>query len=102
MLGAAPAYDEVPFFWTRQHKVGLHYVGHAAEWDEFAVRGDIEAGKFLVGYYDRGRLAAAAGVGMSNALAALEYLMRRNAAPSAARFSDPAFDPLAEARVAIG
>ncbi len=98
MLGSAAAYDEVPFFWTRQHKQGLHYVGSSRAWDETAVRGDIEAGKFLVGYYEKGRLAAAASLGMSNALIAVEYLMRRNAAPSAGQLADPSVDLLGLAR----
>jgi NADPH-dependent 2,4-dienoyl-CoA reductase/sulfur reductase-like enzyme/nitrite reductase/ring-hydroxylating ferredoxin subunit len=98
MLGSKAAYDEVPFFWTRQHKLGLHYVGFTREWDELAVRGDIEAGKFLVGYYMNGTLRAAAGIGMSNALTAVEYLLRRNAPPSAAQLADPSFDLLGAAR----
>lgn len=98
MLGSKAAYDEVPFFWTRQHKTGLHYVGFTRGWDELVVRGDIDEGKFLVGYYTKGTLHAAASIGMSNALTAVEYLLKQNRPPSAKELADPNIDLLELAR----
>ena len=34
MLGAARAFDAVPFFWSQHYDVPINYVGHAEGWDE--------------------------------------------------------------------
>ena len=34
MLGAARAFDAVPFFWSQHYDVPINYVGHAEKWDE--------------------------------------------------------------------
>ena len=60
MLGKAGDYDLVPFFWTRQFGRSFKYVGFARESDQIAFRGDVEEGDFSAGYYERGRLKAAA------------------------------------------
>jgi 3-phenylpropionate/trans-cinnamate dioxygenase ferredoxin reductase subunit len=50
MLGSTAAYDYVHSFWSDQYEHKLEYVGHAAKWDEFVVRGSLEERK-LVGFY---------------------------------------------------
>ena len=42
MLGRREAFAAVPFFWTEQYDLGIAYVGHAANWDEAIVDGEIE------------------------------------------------------------
>ena len=50
MLGSAAPYDYVHSFWSDQYEHKIEYVGHAASWDEFVVRGSVDEGK-LVGFY---------------------------------------------------
>jgi 3-phenylpropionate/trans-cinnamate dioxygenase ferredoxin reductase subunit len=50
MLGGADPYDYLHSFWSDQYEHKIEYVGHAARWDEFAVRGSVEEGK-LIGFY---------------------------------------------------
>jgi 3-phenylpropionate/trans-cinnamate dioxygenase ferredoxin reductase component len=50
MLGSAAPYDYIHSFWSDQYDHKLEYVGHATKWDEFVVRGSLEAGG-LVGFY---------------------------------------------------
>jgi len=50
MLGSAAPFDYIHNFWSDQYEHILQYVGHAASWDDFAVRGSMQEGK-LVGFY---------------------------------------------------
>jgi len=98
MLGSTAAYDEVPFFWTRQTGISLKYVGYARAWSEIAVRGDVEKGKFLAGFYSEGTLLAAASIGMPDELTAVEMMLRRKIALPAERLSDSGVDLLSMVR----
>ncbi len=77
MLGSEAAYEAVPFFWTRQAGISLKYAGYAPEWDSIEYRGDVETGKFVAGFYSKGVLKAAAGVGMSNEISVMEEILKR-------------------------
>jgi 3-phenylpropionate/trans-cinnamate dioxygenase ferredoxin reductase subunit len=59
MLGSTAAYDYVHSFWSDQYDHKIEYVGHAASWDEFVVRGSAEEGK-LIGFYLAGGVVRAA------------------------------------------
>ncbi|HSZ42397.1 MAG TPA: FAD-dependent oxidoreductase [Trebonia sp.] len=50
MLGSTAPYDYLHSFWSDQYEHKIEYVGHAATWDEFVVRGNADEGK-LVGFY---------------------------------------------------
>ncbi len=50
MLGSDAPYDYIHSFWSDQYEHKLEYVGHAAKWDEFVVRGSPPEGR-LVGFY---------------------------------------------------
>jgi 3-phenylpropionate/trans-cinnamate dioxygenase ferredoxin reductase component len=50
MLGSDAPYDYIHSFWSDQYQHKLEYVGHAAKWDEFVVRGSLQEGR-LVGFY---------------------------------------------------
>jgi 3-phenylpropionate/trans-cinnamate dioxygenase ferredoxin reductase subunit len=62
MLGNDEPYDYVHSFWSDQYDAKIEYVGFAKEWDDFAVRGDIESGSFLGFYLKDGILSAAMGL----------------------------------------
>jgi 3-phenylpropionate/trans-cinnamate dioxygenase ferredoxin reductase component len=50
MLGSTSPYDYVHTFWSDQYEHKIEYVGHAAKWDEFVVRGSVADGQ-LIGFY---------------------------------------------------
>jgi len=50
MLGSAAPFDYIHNFWSDQYEHTLQYVGHATNWDDFAVRGSLQERK-LVGFY---------------------------------------------------
>jgi 3-phenylpropionate/trans-cinnamate dioxygenase ferredoxin reductase subunit len=59
MLGSTAPYDYLHSFWSDQYEHKIEYVGHAATWDEFVVRGSAEEGR-LIGFYLRGGVVLAA------------------------------------------
>jgi len=42
MLGRRERFEAVPFFWTEQYDFALAYVGHAEQWDEAILEGQLE------------------------------------------------------------
>ena len=50
MLGSTAPYDYLYTFWSDQYEHKIEYAGHVDQWDEFVVRGSVEAGK-LIGFY---------------------------------------------------
>ncbi len=75
MLGRAIRYDAVPVFWTIQYMKRLDYIGHATEWDEVVIHGDLEKPEFLAYYVREGVVAAAVGLDRDTETAALVELM---------------------------
>lgn len=63
MLGLARPHHDVPFFWSEHYTVQLNYVGHATEWDEIDIDGDISARDCAVRYRKDGRVLAMASIG---------------------------------------
>jgi 3-phenylpropionate/trans-cinnamate dioxygenase ferredoxin reductase subunit len=61
MLGAVEPFDYVHNFWSDQFEHTLQYVGHATTWDDFAIHGSMEEGKFIGFYLLRGVVKAAVG-----------------------------------------
>jgi len=59
MLGSTAPYDYVHSFWSDQYEHKIEYVGHAATWDEFVVRGSVAERK-LIGFYLVGGVVQAA------------------------------------------
>lgn len=63
MLGEETPFTDVPFFWSKHFDMSFRYMGHAEDWDEAAVEGDLEARKALIRYRKDGRELAVATVG---------------------------------------
>jgi 3-phenylpropionate/trans-cinnamate dioxygenase ferredoxin reductase subunit len=61
-LGNPHPYAYVHTFWSDQYDNKLEYVGHAKGWDDFVVRGDPDARRFLGFYLERGIMRAAVGL----------------------------------------
>ena len=74
----------VPFFWSGQYDLKLRYVGHAEEWDEVFIDGDLEQQEFLAYYLQDNKVMAIAGVNKDQDIAAISELMRQQQMPEAA------------------
>ncbi|MGH7542267.1 MAG: NAD(P)/FAD-dependent oxidoreductase, partial [Gemmatimonadota bacterium] len=93
ILGEGGAFRDVPFFWTQQFDFVARYVGHAHEWDEVVVDGDLEGGDAAIRYRVRGRTVAVATVGRDrealDAEVALERAIGRESGSGAGTESKP-------------
>jgi NADPH-dependent 2,4-dienoyl-CoA reductase/sulfur reductase-like enzyme/nitrite reductase/ring-hydroxylating ferredoxin subunit len=77
MAGRATRYDAVPVFWTIQYLKRLDYIGHATEWDDVIIHGDLEKPEFLAYYVKDGLVCAAAGLDRDRETAALIHLFEQ-------------------------
>jgi 3-phenylpropionate/trans-cinnamate dioxygenase ferredoxin reductase subunit len=92
MLGHTAPFAEVPFFWTKQAGVSLKVAGSTRGYDEVAVRGDVEAGKFLAGFFRRGALRALLTAGMVRDHIVAERALAAGRGPTARQLADGSFD----------
>ena len=100
MLGSTDPYDYLHSFWSDQFEHKIEYVGHAARWDEFVVRGSVAEGK-LIGFYLVGGVVRAA-VGLDRGgdpeldldgeMAACARLVAARARPAPAALADDRTD----------
>lgn len=60
MLGLGEEFGAVPFFWSQHYDVSINYVGHAENWDELVVEGDLMAKDGLVRFRRSGTTLAVA------------------------------------------
>jgi NADPH-dependent 2,4-dienoyl-CoA reductase/sulfur reductase-like enzyme/nitrite reductase/ring-hydroxylating ferredoxin subunit len=95
MLGQAVPFKGVPFFWTNQFSMKLHYVGHADDWDDVIIHGDLEAGKFLAFYVESDQILAVLGNGYNQELIAIAEMMRLGELPSASVLQKDSVDWIA-------
>jgi 3-phenylpropionate/trans-cinnamate dioxygenase ferredoxin reductase subunit len=61
MLGSTAPYDYVHSFWSDQYEHKIEYVGHAANWEEFVIRGSVAEGRLIGFYLTDGVVTAAVG-----------------------------------------
>jgi apoptosis-inducing factor 3 len=62
MLGQREKFDVVPFFWSKHYNLSIRYVGHAEQWDEAAVSGDLGKQSCSIAYRAGGKTLAVASV----------------------------------------
>src|SRR5450830_1750854 len=77
MLGQREKFDAVPFFWSQHYDVPINYVGHAEQWDEITVDGDIKTKDCLLKYKRKGRVLAVASIFRDLASLQVEVKMER-------------------------
>jgi 3-phenylpropionate/trans-cinnamate dioxygenase ferredoxin reductase component len=100
MLGSDAPYDYVHSFWSDQYDHKLEYVGHAARWDEFVVRGSLDEGRLIGFYLADGVVKAAVGVDRGgdpeldsdSEMAACSRLVAGRARPARSLLSDDQVD----------
>jgi NADPH-dependent 2,4-dienoyl-CoA reductase/sulfur reductase-like enzyme len=62
LLGQREKFTAVPFFWSQHYDVPINYVGHAREWDELSIDGNVAAKDCLVRFNRAGRTLAVASI----------------------------------------
>ena len=80
MLGYREKFDAVPFFWSQYYDVSINYVGHAEQWDELAIEGDIAGRDCLVRFKQNGRTLAVVTIFRDVESLEAELAMEREAA----------------------
>jgi NADPH-dependent 2,4-dienoyl-CoA reductase/sulfur reductase-like enzyme len=75
MLGTRELYRRVPFFWSRQYKTGVKYVGYPEQYDHIQYDGVAGDGEFAAGYFAANRLIGVAAMGKANKFAALAEML---------------------------
>jgi NADPH-dependent 2,4-dienoyl-CoA reductase/sulfur reductase-like enzyme/nitrite reductase/ring-hydroxylating ferredoxin subunit len=78
MLGQNVSYDSVPVFWTIQYLKRLDYIGHAEDWDDIVLHGDLKKPEFLAYFVKSGRVVAAVGLDRDQETAALIVLLQQH------------------------
>ena len=81
MLGQREKFTAVPFFWSQHYDVPINYVGHAENWDELAIQGDIPAKECLLTFRRNGRVLAVASIYRDVESLEAEVAMEKNLAP---------------------
>ena len=71
----------MPFFWSQHYDVPINYVGHAEQWDEIAIDGDIAAKDCLLRYRRNGRVLAVASIFRDVESLKAELAMEQGASP---------------------
>ena len=100
MLGSTDPYDYLHTFWSDQYEHKIEYVGHAAKWDEFVVRGSVAEGKLIGFYLVGGVVRAAVGLDrggdpeldLDSEMAACARLVGARARPASAVLADERTD----------
>jgi len=80
MLGHREKFDAVPFFWSQHYDIPINYVGHAEQWDEIAIEGDIAGKDCLLRYKVKGRTLAVVSIFRDVASLQAEVAMERQTA----------------------
>jgi 3-phenylpropionate/trans-cinnamate dioxygenase ferredoxin reductase component len=89
MLGAADAYDSLPYFFSDQYEVGMEYSGFARRWDRVVVRGDPAGREFIAFWLAGDRVLAGMNVGVWDVVDSIQRLIRERVAVDDRRLSDP-------------
>jgi 3-phenylpropionate/trans-cinnamate dioxygenase ferredoxin reductase subunit len=92
MLGAGESLASVPWFWSDQYELSLQIAGLSDE-GRVTVRRELPDGTILFHLSEDGRLVAASGIGVGNAVAKdirlAEMLIGRGARPDVVALGDP-------------
>ena len=90
MLGAHEAYERLPYFYSDQYDVAMEYTGHAAEWDDVVIRGDLAAHEFIAFWLRDGRVRAGMNVNVRGMTQDIEALIRAGEPVDRRRLADTA------------
>jgi 3-phenylpropionate/trans-cinnamate dioxygenase ferredoxin reductase component len=92
IAGRTGPYNSVPRFWSDQYDAKLQIVGISRNFDDQAIRGSVEDGKFSVFYYRQGRLIAVDSVNRSGDQMAARRMIAGGISPDPDQIRDASFD----------
>jgi 3-phenylpropionate/trans-cinnamate dioxygenase ferredoxin reductase subunit len=92
IAGSAGPYESVPRFWSDQYDAKLQIVGISRNFDDQAIRGSVEDGKFSVFYYRQNRLIAVDSVNRSGDQMAARRMIAGGISPGPDQIRDTSFD----------
>lgn len=92
IAGRTGPYGTVPRFWSDQYELKFQIVGISRNFDQQALRGSIDDGRFSVFYYRQGRLIAVDSVNRPGDQMAARRLIAGGASPPPEQISDSSFD----------
>ncbi len=78
ILGAKEKFEAVPFFWSMHYDVAVRYTGHAENWDEVDVSGDVNGRECSVAFRKGGKTLAVASVNRDLQNLEAENALERN------------------------
>jgi NADPH-dependent 2,4-dienoyl-CoA reductase/sulfur reductase-like enzyme len=81
MLEHREEFTAAPFFWSQHYDVSINYTGHAENWDELVVEGDLRARDGLVRMRRGGRTLAVASLFRDMESLQAEAVMEQVASP---------------------
>ena len=90
MLGAEMVYERLPSFYSDQYDIAMEYTGHAAEWDDVVIRGDLAAREFIALWLRAGRVRAGMTVNVWGMTQEIEALIGAGEPVDRRRLADPA------------
>ncbi|MEO9224020.1 MAG: FAD-dependent oxidoreductase [Acidimicrobiales bacterium] len=82
-------YERVPYFYSDQYDVGMEYSGHATDWDDVVLRGDVEGRRFIAFWLKERRVLAAMNVNIWDVTDQLQALIRSRLRVDPVRLADP-------------
>ncbi|MEW2522652.1 NAD(P)/FAD-dependent oxidoreductase [Actinacidiphila alni] len=92
-IGGSPVrYTEPPYAWSDQYDTTLQIIGRPRTGDDFVLRQGAEPGRFLAFWLRRGRVAAAAGMGVARDVGAVRRLIAGEVPVDGLALSDPGLD----------
>jgi 3-phenylpropionate/trans-cinnamate dioxygenase ferredoxin reductase subunit len=92
IAGSTGPYASVPRFWSDQYDAKLQIVGLSRNFDDQAIRGSIDDGKFSAFYYKKGNLIAVDSIGRPGDQMAARRLIAVGVSPDPDQIRDPSFD----------
>ena len=100
MLEGDQPYERLPYFFSDQYDVGMEYAGHARDWDDVVVRGDVGSREFIVFWLKDGRVLAGMNVNVWDVTEAIARLINQRVIVDENRLADP--DTPLEELTAVG
>ncbi len=91
MVGNTLPYKKVPFFWFNLFDLKTNYVGHADDWDDVIIDGDLDDA-FIAYYICDKQIRAALGYNSNQQMCAFEECMRLECLPDAEAARDGSID----------
>jgi 3-phenylpropionate/trans-cinnamate dioxygenase ferredoxin reductase subunit len=88
MLGAASAYDRIPYFFSDQYDVGMEYAGFARTWDRVVFRGDPATREFIAFWLTGDRVVAGMNVNVWDVTDTIQQLIRDRVSVDDRRLAD--------------